>query len=697
MRRLAAVWFADIVGFTELSSRDEDAAMKLVDLFQIVTRRAVGERGGTVVKFLGDGGLAVFPSSDAATRAGLAVQREFVERASAAGSPAALRIGIHVGEVIEAPDGDVYGDGVNIGARIQCEAEPGQVVVSGDVRRQLRQRPGYRLQVVGERSLRGVEEPVEIWVVVEGPAEEQLVDPGAGSGARRTLNPLYLAAGVAAAILLVLVVMALWRFVESEDAATAGAENTGVEAIGTAVPETPVERASIAVLPFVNMSGDPEQEYFSDGLTEELLNALAQVPGLRVAARTSSFAFKGQNVPVDEIGERLRVANVLEGSVRRSGDQLRITAQLIDTENGYHRWSETYDRELADVFVIQEEIARAIVDTLRLTLAGAGEQAVQPGTSDLEAYNLYLQGRFYANRFTESELRRALELYRRALEKDPQYAEAYAAIAEAWTWLADDWVAPREAYPMAREAAVRSLELDPDLAAGHLELGHVRMWYEWDFAGAERELRRALEINPNHADTHSYLAILLALGDRPEEAAAVAERAVTLDPVSWHVLGRAAWANLVMHRYEDAIRLGRRAFDINPASAHFNLRMLGDALLAEERAEEALATYRRGLTTAPDYVRLRNGEARALAELGRGDEARRIALALEEEAEQRYVRGEEIAGIWAALGDRDRAFRWLDRAYEERSAGMPFLAYPMYDPLRSDPRFQALVRKVGLQ
>ena len=481
----------------------------------------------------------------------------------------------------------------------------------------------------------------------------------------------------------------------SGDAFSAGREDAATEASEIASPEAPVRRASIAVLPFVNMSGDPDQEYFSDGLTEELLNALAQVPGLRVAARTSSFAFKGRNVPVDVIGERLRVAHVLEGSVRRSGDRLRITAQLVDVESGYHLWSESYDRELADVFAIQEEIARAIVDMLQLTLAGAGEPVVQPGTTDLEAYGLYLQGRFYTNRYTDSDLRRALDLYGQALAEDPGYSAAHAAIAESWVSLADDWVAPREAYPAAKEAARRALELDPDHAGGHRMLGQVHMNYDWELAGAEREERRAIELNPNDAEAHATLALLLTIVGRGDEGEPYVERAAALDPVSWVVGTRTARTYLLSGRYEDAIGEATRTLEMNPRSS-LGHRWLGDALLVQGKAQDALAVYRRGLAASPGYLRLRSGEARALAALGRRDEARRIAGDLEQEAERRYVRAEEIAGIWAALGDRDRAFRWLDRAYEERSAGMPFLAYPMYDPLRSDPRFRALERKVGL-
>jgi adenylate cyclase len=680
-RSLATVLFTDIVGSTERATELGDRAWRtLLEEHNAQVRRELRRFGGRELSTAGDSFLALFERPARAIACADAI------RSTVRTAGLEVRCGVHMGEV-EVMEKTVGGIGVHIAARVMAEAGHGEVLVSRSVHDAV-EGSGFGFEDRGARTLKGVTGQWQLFAVTSVPVESIEAEQ-----TRWTLRPLLrrpVLAGSAAGVILVLAGLAI--------ALVGRGGGESVEApIGSSPPAAapPVEHASVAVLPFVNVSGDPEQEYFSDGLTEELLTALAQVPGLRVAARTSSFAFKDKDVPVDEIGERLRVAHVLEGSVRRSGERLRITAQLVDAENGYHLWSESYDRELADVFAIQEEIARAIVDALELTLAGAGT-VVQPGTTDLEAYGLYLQGRFYANRFTESDLRRALDLYRQAVEKDPSYADAYAAIAESWTWLADDWVAPREAYPRSKEAARRALELDPDLASGHNWIGGVYWNYDWNFDGAEREYRRAIELNPNDAEAIAYLALLLAIRGRRDEAVVFTERAAALDPVSWVFGTRNARVYLILHRYEDAIREARRTLEIYPGSSLAH-RWLGDALLAQEKAEEALATYRRGLATAPGYVRLRNGEARALAALGRPDEARRIAEALEEEAERHYVRAEEIAGIWAALGNRDRAFRWLDRAYEERSAGMPFLAYPMYDPLRSDPRFAVLERKIGLR
>src|SRR5688572_20542154 len=269
---------------------------------------------------------------------------------------------------------------------------------------------------------------------------------------------------------------------------------------------------AIAVLPLSNMSADPENEYFSDGMTEEIINALAKVPGMQVASRTSCFAFKGKEVDVREIGEKLGVSSVLEGSVRKVGNRVRITAQLINVADGYHLWSETYDRQLEDVFAIQDEISRAIVDALKLRLGKDADTLVAP-TKNIEAYTLYLKGRFVFNKDTEPSTRKALDFFQQSLLQDPDYARSYAGIADCWTQLADDFVVPDDAYPRAKAAALRALEHDPDLVDALTSVGKVLCWYEWDFAGSEQRLRRAVSLNDNYAEAHwAFGSVLPTVG-----------------------------------------------------------------------------------------------------------------------------------------------------------------------------------------
>jgi len=452
---------------------------------------------------------------------------------------------------------------------------------------------------------------------------------------------------------------------------------------------------AIAVLPLANMSADPENEYFSDGMTEEIINALAKVPGMQVASRTSSFAFKGKEVDVRQIGEKLGVSTVLEGSVRKVGNRIRITAQLVNVENGYHLWSETYDRQLEDVFAVQDEISRAIVDALKLRLGSDASHLVAP-TKNLEAYTLYLKGRFFFNKFTEQGLRKGLDFFQHALLQDPGYARAYAGIADCWCNLADDWVVPDDAYPRAKAAATRALQLDPELAEAITSIGKVLCWNEWDFAGAEQQLRRAVALNPNYAEAHFVFGSDLPAVGRLGEAIEEMRKALTLDPLSAHFsrwLGRFL---LYAQDYAGAIAQSRKTIDVD--EDYFQAYLdIGSAQLAQGQAEPALEWFRRGQALESSVRSYDALIVRALAALDRREEAEEILVRLEEESKQHYVRAEILAMGYAALADFDRAFACLERAFQARSAGLIYLHLdPGYEPLRGDSRFGELVRRIGL-
>jgi serine/threonine-protein kinase len=460
--------------------------------------------------------------------------------------------------------------------------------------------------------------------------------------------------------------------------------------------KTAPTQKSIAVIPLANLSADPENEYFSDGMTEEIINALAKLPGMQVASRTSSFAFKGKEVDVRQIGEKLGVGTVLEGSVRKAGKRIRITAQLINVENGYHLWSETYDRQLEDVFAIQDEISRAIVEALKLRLGGATDHLVAP-TKNIEAYNLYLKGRFFFNKFTEPGLQKALELFQHALLEDPAFGRAYAGIADVWCNLADDWVAPDDAYPRAKAAAERALQRDPELAEAITSIGKVLCWHEWNFADAERQLHRAVALSPNYAEAQYVLGTALPLVGRLDDAIVAIRRALTLDPLS---AAFSEWLSrflLYAKDYTAAIEQGHKTFELNESSLRARL-YIGSGHLAMGDAETALQWFRRaqGMERA-----VRSYDAyivRALAPLGRRDEAEEILGRLEEESRQHYVRAEILAMGYAAMGNLDRAFELLERAYQARSAGLIYLHLDSgYEPLRGDSRFTDLVGRIGLR
>ncbi len=454
---------------------------------------------------------------------------------------------------------------------------------------------------------------------------------------------------------------------------------------------------AIAVLPLANMSADPENEYFSDGMTEEIINALAKVPGVQVASRSSSFAFKGKkDVDARQVGERLGVTSVLEGSVRKIGNRIRIAAQLVNVENGYQLWSETYDRQLEDVFAVQDEISRSIVEALKVQLVGTSTQLVAP-TKNLEAYTTYLKGRYHFNKFSEQSLRKALDLFQHALLQDPGFARAYAGIADVWCDLADDWVAPDEAYPRAKAAAERALQRDPDLADAMISIGKVLCWHEWKFAEGAALLERAVALSPNNSEAQWVLGTALPLIGRMNDGVEAVRKSVQLDPLRVEYAGWLTRFLLYDKDYEAAIAAGNELLEVDEEYGR-GFVWMGSAYLELGNPELALEWFQRG--QALDRA-VRSYDAmivRALARLDRREEAEEIMTRLEAESKQHYIRSEYLAMGHAALGNMDKAFESLERAYQARSAGLIYLHVdPGYSPLRDDPRYDEIISRIGLR
>ena len=446
---------------------------------------------------------------------------------------------------------------------------------------------------------------------------------------------------------------------------------------------------SIAVLPFLHLSETKDQEYFCDGMSEEILEALAKVEGLRVVARTSSFSFKGKSVNAREVGEKLNVANVLEGSLRREGDRVRVTAELINARSGFHLWTETYDRQLEDVFALQDEITRAIVDALKIKLAvslPAHEQR------NIEVYDLYLQGLYFSNKASEQDLRRALSFFQRAVEKDPTFARAWTGIAKVWYFLADVYVKPLDAYPASKEAALKAIALDEKDAEAHCYLGEAKRVLDWDLAGADAELKHALELDPNSAPAHFFSALLPLFRGELKEGLRLVLEAEKLDPVSPITSYVATAAYLANDQIDEAISEGQRTLQLDP-----NYFYLDSDLAAAYREKgnfaEAIALY----TKAQEATHLpSSGLAITYARMDQQSEARNILAQLVQAREKRYVSAPLIAAISTALGDKEEAFRWLERAYEEHSGVLQWIAFlPEFRALHSDPRFPHLLRRIS--
>ena len=463
------------------------------------------------------------------------------------------------------------------------------------------------------------------------------------------------------------------------------------------VPPAQPDVPSIAVLPFVNMSADPEQEYFCDGLSEELIDALARLDGLRVVSRTSSFQFRGKGHDLRDIGRRLKVKTVLEGSVRKVGNRLRINAQLIKVSDDYHLWSERYDRDMDDIFEVQDDIARTVVEKLKVKLLGAADtRLVKAPTDNLEAYNLVLQGRYHALRATGPASEKALACFTQALAIEPNYAQAHAGIAlvqaiRAVVGLA----APHTVMPEAREAALKALALDETVADANLALGFVLPHYEWDWAGGERALRRAIELNRGDAQPQTFYAYLLATVGRADESAAEARSAVERDPLSTNCRFVLAQQFALARRFEEAMAEAHAGMELDSSYTHF-YQALGWGLAGLGRYDEAVEAFRQLAIGAPDDTFPQGCLGWALGLAGHRQEALTILEDLERRRSKGYVGGTLLAWACVGLGDHDQAISWLERAAEERD-GQLTLANTLvaFDPLRSDPRFQALLQRMN--
>lgn len=453
---------------------------------------------------------------------------------------------------------------------------------------------------------------------------------------------------------------------------------------------------SIAVLPFANVSPDPENEYLSDGVTEELIGALGGVRDLQVAARTSVFAYKGRHEDVRTVGRELGVGSVLEGSVRRAGDRLRITAELVDTEHGYQLWSKTFDRRLEDVFAIQEEIARGIVEQLKVRLLRSQTELLEYGTEDVEAYDLYLEGRYHLNRRTPRSLHRAVDAFGRAVETDPAFARAYAGLADAHLLLERYGVAPPgESIPAAKRSARRAVELDDSLAEAHVPLAYAHMIGDWDFDAASREFQRTIELNPEYALGHHWYGWCLTAQGRLDEALAELEEARSLEPLSLIVRTNIGSVLYFGRRFEEAAARLEDTLALNPdfAVAH---QWLGRVHQAAGRLPEAIEAFRKALEILGDDPETMASLGYGLGRAGRQAEAEELRDRLDElSSGERYVSPYWYGLVLLGLGNRDRGLEQLERAFQVRFDWLLFLHLdPLFDPFRGDERFDALVGRI---
>ncbi|MDQ6830567.1 MAG: tetratricopeptide repeat protein, partial [Gemmatimonadota bacterium] len=466
-----------------------------------------------------------------------------------------------------------------------------------------------------------------------------------------------------------------------------------VTAVAPAQTQPLPAQNSIAVLPFANMSPDADTEYFSDGMTEEIINALTKLRSVHVAARTSAFAFKGKNADLETVGKKLNVRLVLEGSVRRQGNKLRVTTRLIDVAKGVPMWSERFDRQMEDVFAIQDEISQAVVDTLRITVLREPEESGPKRKSEnVEAFEFYLKGRYF---FSHGGLGRALTFFEQAARRDPAYAVPHAGIADCYFALANlSYLSPREGYERARSAAQAALALDETLAEAHAAIAIIKCNYDWDWEGARREFERALELNPGLANAHYMYSLALSSHGLHEEALAHGERACSLDPLNRQIVTGVARAHLVGRRFELARKALEDSLSLEEPDVSATHGWLAVAHIELGNFDSALIEAKRALALAeiPIYVALLGYVS---ARAGFRDDALAVLSKLKEKPLDVAV---FQAWIYVGLGDIANALEWMEKAFQERSDWLIIIAaMPVCDPLRNEPRFNALVGKLGIE
>jgi TolB-like protein/DNA-binding winged helix-turn-helix (wHTH) protein/Flp pilus assembly protein TadD len=455
---------------------------------------------------------------------------------------------------------------------------------------------------------------------------------------------------------------------------------------------------SLAVLPLESLSGDASQDYFADGMTDALIADLGQISALRVISRTSAMAYKRVHKPLSEIARELNVEAVVEGTVLRSGERVRITAQLIQVPDEKHLWAQSYEGDLQDTLALQNSVALAIAEQIQVTLNPQEETALEKSKKvNPEAYEAYLKGRYFWNKRTGEGLQKAIEYFDHAIDTDPGYARAYSGLADSYALLGD-WeygiLSPQDAFPRAKAAATRALALDDNLSEAHTSLAFILDLYDWGWASAEKEYKRALALNPGYATAHHWYAWHLIVMGRNDEGIAELKKAESLDPLSLIISADLADALCIAHRYDESVQQSQKTIEMGPyfAIAHYQL---GQALEQKHKHDEAIAEFRRAIELSGRNATFESNLANAYAVSGRKEEAMKIVKDLESRQSQDSSTDASIALIYVGLGDSDRAMIWLNKAYEARF-NPSILMRPVFDPLRSEPRFQNLLHRIGL-
>jgi TolB-like protein/class 3 adenylate cyclase/Tfp pilus assembly protein PilF len=639
-RQLAAIMFTDIVGYTALMGEDEQKAFEILNENRKLQKPLIEQYGGRCIKELGDGVLACFTTVSDAVNAAIKIQE-----ACNATKEFLLRIGIHHGEVVFDED-DIFGDAVNIASRIQSLAPIGGIWISESVHNNVSNKKDIATKFVRAENLKNVKEPVRLYEVFTSNTKEE------------------------------------------ENKSPVVEKSTGK-----------TQAKSIAVLPFVDMSSSQDQEYLGDGLAEEILNSIVHLKDLKVAGRTSSFQFKGKNIDLREVGQKLGVNSVLEGSVRKQGNRLRITAQLINVEDGFHFWSERYDRNMDDIFAIQDEIAFAITEQLKVTLFEKDiEKIITPSTQNAEAYEMYLKGMFYLSR-RGSFIITALDFFKQAIHIDPTYALAYAGYAEASIYSAFySFISGKKVMQEVKQAAETAIRLNNSLCEPYISLGHYYLNFEWNWAKAKKNYTKAVELNPRHAQAHSLYGMLYLawVEGKFDEAERQGQIAIKLEPLSAVDYADLAWTLCTACRFEEALALARIGIELD-ANSFLSHRLAGFSYLGLQRYDEAIEIFKYLMKTSNRHQHALNPLIWACCKAGNLEEARLLMNELEARVATEYIAGTYLGLSAAYLGQMDLAFNYLEKAFIDLDPILIQLNNSPFVPalLKNDRRFQNLLTRIG--
>src|SRR5881409_1392215 len=626
--------FTDMVDYTSMSEKNEELALTLLEDHRQLLRPVFARHAGREVKTIGDGFLVEFPSALEAVRCAMEIQQQMHKRNQSVPSERKilLRVAVHLGDV-EHRDGDVYGDAVNIASRIQSLADPGGICITQQVYDHVRKNEEFRMVALGQNRLKNVQTPTEVYRVL--PASER----------------------------------------------------------GEPTKNDALEPRRVAALPLAIISSDQQDEYFADGLTEEIINTLSSIPGLKVIARTSVMKYKEASKSVGEIGRELKVGTILEGSVRKGGGRLRITIQLIDVGSESPIWSQKYDRELEDVFKIQTDIAERVAEALKVQLLTENRTLIQQkAPEDIGAYVLYLRGRYHWSRRNKEDLEKAIAYFGEAIEKDPNYALAHAGMADCYTLMGRHLYLPvKESFEKARSYANRALELNDNLAEAHTALAAVLMIYNWDWDLAEEQFKQAIQLNPNYANAHYLHSVLLQTTGRLQESVAAAEKAQVLDPLSPVIGMGVVQAYFFSGQYDKAVEECYRYLDMNPSFVvardylvHLHVRNG----LFEEAGNDA----RRLVDISERKAEATAHLAYVCAASGKTEQAKKLFEESMADSKLGYSNPTIFITVYSILGDQDNAFLWAEKALESGKIAFPSLRFsPDLKRFRSDPRYNSLL------